>query len=246
MGSEKLVGNVLGRHRRRGPRRPVGQPRRAVLGLLAAAAAAARRARAAATLPRRRADDRAGRPRPSERELGVLRKVLDCDDAIDVTTSSADAEDQQAGAGHPLGGAGQGRAARRRGAVRRRCGVGRARRRQARHAPASAWSAAAPARPSCWRPARSPPTQDPQDLLRAQHRASLVGRPVMTRFGYTLMTEQSGPKELVSLRGGRRAGRLRLRGVQRPLLSLAAGDGPRRRTPGRCSARSPRPPSGWS
>ena len=38
----------------------------------------------------------------------------------------------------------------------------------------------------------------------------------MTRFGYTLMTEQNGPRELVATprRGGRG---LRLRGDERPL-----------------------------
>ena len=44
----------------------------------------------------------------------------------------------------------------------------------------------------------------------------------MTRFGYTLMTEQSGPRELVELRRStaERVG-LRLRGLQRSLLALA-------------------------
>ena len=49
----------------------------------------------------------------------------------------------------------------------------------------------------------------------------------MTRFGYTLMTEQSGPKELVAVRRRRRAGRVRLRGVERPLLPVALRAGPR-------------------
>src|SRR4029078_4657023 len=65
----------------------------------------------------------------------------------------------------------------------------------------------------------------------------------MTRFGYTLMTEQSGPKELVRYAAAaeqvgvdfevsgdelsRRAGRVRLRGVERPLLPVALGPGPR-------------------
>ena len=49
----------------------------------------------------------------------------------------------------------------------------------------------------------------------------------MTSFGYTLMTEQTGPRELVDhavARGGRR---LRLRGDERPLLPVALGAGPR-------------------
>ena len=41
-----------------------------------------------------------------------------------------------------------------------------------------------------------------------------------------MMTEQAGPKDLVGARGGRRGGRLRLRGVQRPLLPVAGRDGP--------------------
>ena len=49
----------------------------------------------------------------------------------------------------------------------------------------------------------------------------------MPRFGYTLMTEQSGPKDLVAVRDARRAGRLRLRGLQRPLLAVADLPGPR-------------------
>ncbi|WP_278255683.1 hypothetical protein [Nocardioides convexus] len=49
----------------------------------------------------------------------------------------------------------------------------------------------------------------------------------MTRFGYTLMTEQSGPKQARGLRAGRGAARLRLRGLQRPLLALAGGAGAR-------------------
>ena len=48
----------------------------------------------------------------------------------------------------------------------------------------------------------------------------------MTRFGYTLMTEQSGPKERV-VRPAGRAARVRLRGVERPLLAVADRAGPR-------------------
>ena len=47
------------------------------------------------------------------------------------------------------------------------------------------------------------------------------------QIGYTLMTEQSGPRELVGYAVARRAGRLRLRGDQRPLLPLARRAGPR-------------------
>jgi len=50
----------------------------------------------------------------------------------------------------------------------------------------------------------------------------------MTSFGYTLMTEQIGPRELVRDAAAARAGRLRLRGHERPLhrfpLGLGAGE----------------------
>ena len=49
----------------------------------------------------------------------------------------------------------------------------------------------------------------------------------MTRFGYTLMTEQSGPKRAGRLRPAGRAPRLRLRGLERPLLAVADRAGPR-------------------
>ena len=68
----------------------------------------------------------------------------------------------------------------------------------------------------------------------------------MTRFGYTLMTEQSGPRELVRLRRRGRGGRLRLRGDERPLLPVADRRRATRRTPGRCWAPWPRRPSGSS
>ncbi len=46
-------------------------------------------------------------------------------------------------------------------------------------------------------------------------------------YGYTLMTEQSGPRELVGYAARRGAGRLRLRGDERPLLPLARRAGAR-------------------
>ncbi len=47
----------------------------------------------------------------------------------------------------------------------------------------------------------------------------------MTRFGYTLMTEQSGPKDLVRYAVSAERHRFRLRSVQRPLLPVAVGAG---------------------
>ena len=47
----------------------------------------------------------------------------------------------------------------------------------------------------------------------------------MTHFGYTLMTEQSGPKELVRYAVAAERRRLRLRGLQRPLLPWLTAQG---------------------
>ena len=55
----------------------------------------------------------------------------------------------------------------------------------------------------------------------------------MTRFGYTLMTEQSGPKELVRYAAAAERLGLRLRGLQRPLLRRGSTSRATRRTPGR-------------
>ena len=91
---------------------------------------------------------------------------------------------------------------------------------------------------------------------RAQRTAHLLGRwaagaglatvDCMTRFGYTLMTEQSGPRELVRYAvAAERAGfDFEVSSDHySPWLDRA---GPRAATPGRRSAPSPRRPSGWA
>ena len=49
----------------------------------------------------------------------------------------------------------------------------------------------------------------------------------MASFGYTLMTEQSGPRDLVAYAVAAEQVGLRLRGLQRPLLAVADRPGPR-------------------
>ena len=64
----------------------------------------------------------------------------------------------------------------------------------------------------------------------------------MTTFGYTLMTEEHGPRELVDQRPAGRGARVRLPRDLRPLPPVGPAAGARRPTRGRCSGRwLPRP-----
>ena len=65
----------------------------------------------------------------------------------------------------------------------------------------------------------------------------------MAEIGYTLMCEQAAARQLVRDAAAAETRRLRLRGDLRPLLPVAGGAWGTPRTPGRCSAPRPRPPS---
>ena len=65
----------------------------------------------------------------------------------------------------------------------------------------------------------------------------------MTSFGYTLSSEEHPPGALVAQRAAGRGGRVRLRVDLRPLPPVGRARRATARSCGRCSARSPRPPS---
>ena len=66
----------------------------------------------------------------------------------------------------------------------------------------------------------------------------------MTNFGYTLMTEQNGPRDLVRFATGAEEAGFDFE-VMSDHFSPADRAGARR-TPGRCSARSPTRPRAWT
>ena len=68
----------------------------------------------------------------------------------------------------------------------------------------------------------------------------------MTRFGYTLMTEQSGPKQLVDYAVSAERSASTSRSSSDHYSPWLVGAGPRAHTRGRCSARSRTRPSGSS
>ena len=67
----------------------------------------------------------------------------------------------------------------------------------------------------------------------------------MTNFGYTLMTEQSGPRELVRYAVGAEEVGFDFEVMSDHFSPWLTEQGHARRTPGRCWARSRTRPPGW-